>query len=585
MESIPTQVPLCSAIVRLNVGGRHFDTTRDTLSRIGFFMPWLEGRFELGCDDNGRYFIDRDGDIFALLLRFIRSAERPPRSLTELHKEALLMECDFFGIDSLTHHLHNKISPYDMRREDRLIQEAELCSMDDDRLVEFFRVEHHPLERELLQPHMLLCCAKTLRPNPVINFETFFYNLNDFSGNLMSEFSGIEDIVIAGGSIIGSLVQTTSSDLDIFLTCGRAVAQERIKSVYDVVRQNIIRRFGDNSRLLVTRTLNAITFHACGNGFTHDYKPVQIILKLATSIANVLQSFDVDCCCFAFVPSTRKLLCTQRGLRSVRFGANLADCAFGGGGYTSRLEKYAQRGFAIAPPGYAPRSVRAELLSDRYAYFTHSKLLLKLGKCIWRCNDQLKPKIMESCRIIPENMCSGTVVKNLARLVVLDRGPPTVTHHDNDRLRLHAHVRVPLQIKRSGEYMVIEGIGLADKTTNAEHTQEDNEDDMYVPLLGDFVDLIMNKDREDTTSDKSKPWRMGGCIKTKERSILCVYDLLTCEAGFDSLHWVLDARQSPHNQHVSIEIFEKRYAFPALVTFPYICQRQRLEDFTSGVYR
>ncbi len=58
-------------IVKLNVGGRVFDTTASTLSVSRFFEPLLEGRMDSGKDRNGRLFIDRDGSLFAILLNYM----------------------------------------------------------------------------------------------------------------------------------------------------------------------------------------------------------------------------------------------------------------------------------------------------------------------------------------------------------------------------------------------------------------------------------------------------------------------------------------------------------------------------------
>ena len=126
-----------SSIVRLNVGGKHYDTTRDTLRSSAFFRPWLDGRFDMASDEEGRLFIDRDGDLFGILLSFMRTSQRPSQKIIDAHKEALLVECEFFQIDSLPYYLRGDISPTDMRLEDRRIQEAELRSSGD--LLEFFR--------------------------------------------------------------------------------------------------------------------------------------------------------------------------------------------------------------------------------------------------------------------------------------------------------------------------------------------------------------------------------------------------------------------------------------------------------------
>ena len=73
------QGPLCASI-KLNVGGRSFETTADTLSACHYFRLVLEGRMPHGSDVNGRLFTDRTPELFAVLLQFLRTRQRPPES-------------------------------------------------------------------------------------------------------------------------------------------------------------------------------------------------------------------------------------------------------------------------------------------------------------------------------------------------------------------------------------------------------------------------------------------------------------------------------------------------------------------------
>ena len=65
--------PRNASIVQLNVGGKAFHTTADTLSLCGYFKPVLDGRLQHGKDDHGRMFIDRSPELFAILLQFLRT--------------------------------------------------------------------------------------------------------------------------------------------------------------------------------------------------------------------------------------------------------------------------------------------------------------------------------------------------------------------------------------------------------------------------------------------------------------------------------------------------------------------------------
>ena len=96
----PSNKRLVAEIVRLNVGGRIFDTTAQTLAMSSYFEPFLQGRMDYGRDDNDRLFIDRDGKLFAYLLNFMRTAKlHLPQKIVEERRAELLGECDFFLLD------------------------------------------------------------------------------------------------------------------------------------------------------------------------------------------------------------------------------------------------------------------------------------------------------------------------------------------------------------------------------------------------------------------------------------------------------------------------------------------------------
>ena len=59
-----------ASVVRLNVGGRAFDTTRETLIGCEFFRPILDGKIGSAVDVHGRIFIVRSPELFAVLLQF-----------------------------------------------------------------------------------------------------------------------------------------------------------------------------------------------------------------------------------------------------------------------------------------------------------------------------------------------------------------------------------------------------------------------------------------------------------------------------------------------------------------------------------
>jgi hypothetical protein len=68
--------PRDDRLVKLNVGGRIFDTTEATLLSRGqnnFLASLVSSQLPSIRDDQGRFFIDRSGSIFEILLEFLRT--------------------------------------------------------------------------------------------------------------------------------------------------------------------------------------------------------------------------------------------------------------------------------------------------------------------------------------------------------------------------------------------------------------------------------------------------------------------------------------------------------------------------------
>jgi hypothetical protein len=93
---------MSDTIIRLDVGGVHYNTTRSTLCRVSGSM--LERMFNGSIPSKkvkGRYFIDRDGLLFQYILRYLRDTDvwTPPSDVDVCRD--LLREARFFCLDSL----------------------------------------------------------------------------------------------------------------------------------------------------------------------------------------------------------------------------------------------------------------------------------------------------------------------------------------------------------------------------------------------------------------------------------------------------------------------------------------------------
>ncbi len=84
-----------SELIELNVGGRYFTTSRATLEKYpnSLFEPILIGSWELK-DNAGRYFIDRDGDMFVHVLNYLRTNVVPK----QVDTDAFCNELHYYGV-------------------------------------------------------------------------------------------------------------------------------------------------------------------------------------------------------------------------------------------------------------------------------------------------------------------------------------------------------------------------------------------------------------------------------------------------------------------------------------------------------
>lgn len=90
-------------MVELNVGGTHYTTSLDTLTKYeGTMLASLfSGRFTVVQDQAGRYFIDADGEHFKYILNYLRYGEIPPGNVAnEVYREA-----SYFGLQGLMEQL------------------------------------------------------------------------------------------------------------------------------------------------------------------------------------------------------------------------------------------------------------------------------------------------------------------------------------------------------------------------------------------------------------------------------------------------------------------------------------------------
>ncbi|KAH7646127.1 hypothetical protein HUG17_1665 [Dermatophagoides farinae] len=88
-------------IINLNVGGKRFTTSKSTLCSVSdtFFTAMLMGGIPTSRDDSGAIFIDRDPDLFAIILNYLRTNKL--HNVNEHNFDSLMDEAKFFSITPL----------------------------------------------------------------------------------------------------------------------------------------------------------------------------------------------------------------------------------------------------------------------------------------------------------------------------------------------------------------------------------------------------------------------------------------------------------------------------------------------------
>lgn len=96
-----------SEIIYLSVGGKKFETSRDTLCKDqnSMLSTMFSGRHHLLTNSKGYYFIDRDGKLFKYILNYLRNLELSlPENKPELIA-SLLQEAEYFQLGNLIEYL------------------------------------------------------------------------------------------------------------------------------------------------------------------------------------------------------------------------------------------------------------------------------------------------------------------------------------------------------------------------------------------------------------------------------------------------------------------------------------------------
>jgi len=95
--------------IKLNVGGKYFATSPTTLQAEpnSMLAVMFSGRFPIEPEEDGAYFIDRNGKVFGLILDWLRTGQLSP-SLSSIEEFYLQIEADYYQLTKLSKLLQNK---------------------------------------------------------------------------------------------------------------------------------------------------------------------------------------------------------------------------------------------------------------------------------------------------------------------------------------------------------------------------------------------------------------------------------------------------------------------------------------------
>ena len=383
--------------VKLDVGGFKFTTSRATLCRFpGMFLEVMfSGRHDYPTEideEDGSYFIDRDGRHFHHVLNFLRIGSVVSLPDSDGARDELAAEADFYGLEGLA----SAIRQPQVDIASHLTPEMAQIREEEDRLRRAFAKRqagifdsHHGLISLFADPRGrssdvdcnppikyqvpeiaetdVLCM--TLRDNDVVlkkgqdlatckSLDDFKTEFNKQHANILNRLDDVlrsENIIIAGGSVLHALTsgkkvrnrdwwRYDDSDIDLFIYGTDSEGANTIaRRVYDALAVN-------NERWGIMRSAGVINFHQEIDQCIHQ--KIQVVLRIYDSPTEILFGFDVDCCCCAF--DGRDVWLTKRCLLALKTGINVVNPIHAWpskASYELRLAKYAKRGFSVLIPG------------------------------------------------------------------------------------------------------------------------------------------------------------------------------------------------------------------------------------------
>lgn len=291
--------------------------------------------------------------------------------------------------------------------------------------------------------------------------------------------------------------------------------------------------------------------------------------------------------------------------------------------HSTLVQPQAERGFAVAVPGFLPERVSKDLLSAPYVLI--NEMLLKLGPCETAKKQELTfqgdpfAARFQKVMIHARTRQHATLVRGLARLIVLDRGLARKAKTPK-RWKCERHAKVfcdsavltgacaPISKGIPGQYWLFWGVHDPDAPeANDRDTEEDGFYDT-APLYQIYKILeVIHAQEKLAEPDSEEGWYRGGVMERISSSMKrdapdavrvaleahvarssfgnplhFVWDIVGTEAPFKDLKYILDAARPPLSERPD---FEEIYGLPRHLTFSTQKMREPTEmNLFEGVY-
>lgn len=273
------ECPTSCGRVKLNVGGKRFDISQETVAAFGYLNARIANE-QTEADDE--IFVDRDPLYFQILLQAIRTFQRPQQKDIDSHKQHLIAECEFYCVsDWLPASILGRISYHHMRLQDQKIRAAEIAG--DVEIFDPFQVAFE--RRNASHLGTVLFQSNGERPGLACeNLEVLKSRLDVLSGGLVGKLQGLQGVLVAGGAVVTALQgYNRCSDFDLFLMCPPSEGLEKIRSIYEACRHTAVNA---KTNLMVTRTNFSVTMFRAS-----EPSPLPIQVRLSDQLALLLMHY------------------------------------------------------------------------------------------------------------------------------------------------------------------------------------------------------------------------------------------------------------------------------------------------------